>query len=256
LKMERDTKQIIFYFIFIFLFLTVLSIVIPNRDIKISKGDESNLDLKPEFFSSENGTVVSLKVPAVNPEGKGVPVLLRVEAVKGTGRTLVEIDNLLFWADTQHSIRMARQIAGNVSEKNLDDFNLIYSIKADATAIGGPSAGAAIALATIFALNAEEPKEDIMITGTINHDGTIGPVDNILAKAHAATEFDVFTLLVPLLQSKEIEYEEREYCQDFGGQEVCTMETVPRQVNITSETNVSIIEVKNIEEALEYFKKS
>ena len=252
--MEKDTKQIIFYFVFIFVFLVILSITIPNKEgFEIEQVPSS---LEHVFFKSTEGTVVSLKVPAVDTEGKGVPVLLKVEAVAGTGRTLVEIDNLLFWADTQHSIRVARLIAGNVSEKDLDKFDLVYSIEADATAIGGPSAGAAIALATIFALNGEEPKKDIMITGMINHDGTIGPVDSILEKAHAARQFDASTLLVPLLQSMDVYYKENEYCHEFGGKEICTTEIVPREVDIAKETNISVIEVKNISEALGYFKKN
>jgi len=252
--MEKDTKQIMFYFVFIFAFLVLLSIAIPNKE-RFLPDKEVASSLEHVFFKSEQGTLVSLKVPAVNPEGEGVPVLLKVEAVEGTGRTLVEIHNLLFWADTQHSIRIAKLIAGNVSGKDLDRFDLIYSIEADATAIGGPSAGAAIALATIFALNGEEPRDDVMITGTINHDGTIGPVDSILEKAHAAREFDANTLLVPLLQSMDVDYEESEYCHEFGGKEVCTIEIVPREVDITQETNVSVIEVKDIQEALEYFEK-
>jgi uncharacterized protein len=210
--MQEDTKQIIIYFILIFLFLVVLSIAIPNTQIGFDANESeesgrSDFVGEPVFFKSQEGIIVSLKVPAINLEGEGVPVLLKVEAVKGTGRTLMDIESLLFWADTQHSIRLARLIAGNVSGKNLDNYDLIYSVETEATAIGGPSAGAAIDLATIFALNEEEPRQDVMITGTINHDGTIGPVEDILAKAHATRKFNATTLLVPLLQSKDVQYE-------------------------------------------------
>ena len=251
--MKELTKQILIYFLIIVVFLSSLNLFIPKEKIVI--GNETVIKLDGQMFvSDENGTKVTLKVPAVDPEGEGVPALLTVEATKGSGRTLVSIDNLLFWADTQHSIRMARLNAGNVSGKDLETFDLVYSIHTDATAIGGPSAGVAIALATIFALNNEQPRDDVMITGTINHDGTIGPVDNILSKAKAAKKFGAVMMLVPLLQSKDIDYEESEYCHKFGGKEVCTTEIVPREVDIENESGIKIVEVRNIQEALEYFK--
>ncbi|MEM4230496.1 MAG: S16 family serine protease [Candidatus Pacearchaeota archaeon] len=256
--MEKETKQIILYLSIILIFLGVLNFFIPKKPFEkgnVTKAEEVfSFNLPHIFFKNEDSTIVSIKVPAVSSEGKGAVVLLTVEAVKGTGKTLVNIDNLLFWADTQHSIRMARLIAGNVSGKNLSEFDLIYSIKTDASAIGGPSAGAAITIATIFALNGERPREDVTITGTINHDGTIGPVDNILEKAQASKNFNISTILVPLLQGKDILYEERKYCHKFGASEICTLERIPKEVNIAREVNITVEEIRDIKQAIEFFK--
>ena len=54
---------------------------------------------------------VELFLPAVDSENKGVMTLLVVEALPGSGRTLVDVDNLLFWTDTQNSIRKAKKVA-------------------------------------------------------------------------------------------------------------------------------------------------
>lgn len=208
----------------------------------------------PGFFSRENSTLIKMKLPAVSYDGKGISSLLIVEATKGSGKTLVDIDNLLFWADTQQSIRMARYVAGNLSKNEINDYDLVYRVEANASLIGGPSAGAAISIATIFALNNESLKDNVMITGTINHDGTIGPVSDILEKAKAAKNSGADLFLVPLLNSADVVYESREHCQQFGGNEVCVNETVPRKVNIEQETGIKIVEVESVREALGYFR--
>ena len=257
--MERETKQIIFYLVAIVAFLALLNLFIPKKPLELKNETEAkevfSFTLPHIFFKNGNSTIVSIKVPAVSSDGEGAVVLLTVEAVKGTGKTLVDIDSLLFLADTQHSIRMARLIAGNVSGKNLSEFDLIYSVKADASIIGGPSAGSALAIVTVFALNGEDPREDVAITGTINHDGTIGPVESILEKAEASKKANATIFLVPLLQGKDVVYDTQKYCHKFGTSEVCTMESVPREVDIAKETGVIVREVKNIKEALEYFKQ-
>ena len=201
-----------------------------------------------------NGTIVKMKLPAVDSEGNGVSTLLTVEAVQGTGRTLADIENLLFWADTQQSIRMARLVATNFSIKNINDYDLIYGIEANASLIGGPSAGAAITIATILALNNETPNKEVMITGAINHDGSIGPVSGILEKANASKQAGAKIFLVPLLQSRDVIYETIEHCEKFGLSEICQTETTPRKINVSEEAGIQVIEVADISEALRYFK--
>ncbi len=207
----------------------------------------------PKFFSTENATLVTLKLPAVDSEGNGVTTTLVVEAVPGTGRTLVDIDNILFWADTQHSIRMARLVAGNITGKNLSHYDLVYSIHAPASIIGGPSAGAAITIATIAALEGKKPRDDVMITGTINHDGTIGPVSAILEKAEAAKQANATIFLVPLLQSKDVVYETSQHCETFGNARICTTETRPKKISVGEKVGIEVIEVGDVREAMQYF---
>ncbi len=218
---------------------------IETNEISKIKVDENTFD----------STLIKMKLPAVDTDGRGVSTILGVEAVKAEdgGRTLVSIENLLFWADTQHSIRMARLVADNYTENSVDDYNLIYSVEANASVIGGPSAGAAITIATIFALNGKQPRDDVMITGGINHDGTIGPVNGILEKATASKQAGANIFLVPLLQSRDVIYETTEHCEKFGLSEVCSEESIPRKINVSEEAGIQIIEVESIREALGYF---
>lgn len=220
------------------------------------KFSDSDLDNKgiDGFFSLNGSTRIKMYLPAVDAEGNGTTTVLTVEATLGTGRTLTDIDNLLFWADTQHSIRIARRVAENITGKKMGDYDIVYTIEApNATLIGGPSAGAALAIATIAALESRPLREDVMITGGINHDGTVSPVSAILEKAQAAKKAGATLFLVPLLQSRDVIYEESEHCETFGNSEICTTETRPRQVDVEKEAGLQIKEVETISNAMNYF---
>ncbi|MCL6500531.1 MAG: hypothetical protein K6T16_00660 [Candidatus Pacearchaeota archaeon] len=237
-----------------FVFLAVLllwSINLPIIEKPLPEKEEKiEFMIKPPLL---NATRAVAYLPAVDKNGEGVITLLVVEAVPGSGRTLVDIDNLLFWADTQHSIRIAKNVAENISGIDTGKYDLVYNIYANASVIGGESAGAALAIATIAVLQNKSLREDVMITGTVNHDGTIGPVQAILPKAKAARKINASVFLVPLLQGQEIVYEMRQHCEKFGPTEFCTTEQIPVKVNITKEAGVRVVEVGAVEDALEYF---
>ena len=205
-------------------------------------------------FFSGNSTKVVMYLPAIDNDGNGSMTLLTVEASKGSGRTLTEIDNLLFWTDTQQSIRIAKRVAENISNVNLGDYDLVYTIEAkNASVIGGPSAGAALVIATIAAVENRPLKPGVVMTGTVNHDGTIGKVSDILEKAKAARDSGAKIFLVPLYQSEEIGYETSEHCEEFGGTKICTTETRPRKINVTTGAGIELREVSSIQEAMGYF---
>ncbi len=246
---------VIIFFLNIFLGLLKGKENFGERFISETKFLGKNADTEKRFLKLDNATLVSINLPAVDSEGNGVVTTLTVEAIKGSGRTVVDIESLLFWADTQQSIRMARFVAENFTGTNPSKYDLIYSVNANASLIGGPSAGTAITIATVYALRGEEPRNDVMITGTINHDGTMGPVSGILEKAKAAKEGGATLFLVPLLQSKDIAYETKEHCQSFGYTEICTTETIPKKVDLEEEAGIEVVEVSNIREAVEYFRK-
>lgn len=247
--MEKNKRFIIQAIFGILILIVFLKLLIIFSSTKISECNE----VENSFFSYGNLTRVEMFLPAVDANDNGVTTKLKVEKIIGTGRTLTEIDNLLFWTDTQHSIRIAKMIAGNITEKNLDDYDFIYTITANASLVGGPSAGAALTIATISALLEKSLKKNVMITGGINSDGSISPVDGIIEKAKAAKNAGADIFLVPALQSGEIIYEETESCETFGEAEVCTTETRPMKINITEEIGIRVYEVSTIREAINYF---
>lgn len=201
----------------------------------------------------ENISFSKIKIPAVDEEGKGVIITLQVETIPGYGRALTDIENLLFWVDTQHSIRTARKIACNISQANISQVDLIYTIYANASVVGGESAGAAITIATIATIENKKINNSVIITGRINHDGTIGPVSAIIEKAKAAKEANATLFLVPLLQSREVVYETKKRCEKIGWGEFCTMEQIPKKINVEDEVGIRVREVGDIREAMGYF---
>lgn len=256
---EKNKKIVVNSVVLLIVLLSLFNIFLFFYDmyarkgvIGVGQGLNSNL---PNFLSIDNVTIVSMKVPAVDDKGNGLATSLIVEAMPGTGRTLVDIDNLLFWADTQQSIRTARRVAANLTGLNVNKYDLIYNIHANATVIGGESAGAAITIATIAALQRKEVNNSVMITGTINHDGSIGPVSEILSKAKASRQSGATLFLVPLLQSRDVVYETSQHCEKFGPTEICTVEQVPKKISVTEQAEIEVKEVSSVQDALRYFFK-
>ncbi len=253
----RNKRDVVFIVVGILIILAVLFLL--SSLLNISKKPEEKTrgaglkGIENTFFSLEGSTKISMYLPAVDENGKGVNTILKVEATKGTGRTLTDIDNLLFWADTQHSIRIARRVAENITGKKMEDYDIVYTIEANASVIGGPSAGAALAIATIAALEGRKLKDNVMITGSINHDGSIGPVSGILEKAKAAKEAGAVLFIVPLLQSRDVVYETAEHCENFGASQICTTETKPRKVEVAQESGIEITEASSVQDAMQYF---
>ena len=249
-RKDKTTRAILFLFLLLLFLISVEIYMVYSRTP--CKGEQSSVS-SLKFVSLNNATLITTRLPAVDDKGNGIITTLVIEAMPGTGRTLVDIDNLLFWADTQQSIRIARLVAADITHLDINKYDLIYNIHANATVIGGESAGAAITLATIAALENKKLNESIMITGTINHDGTIGPVSEIIAKANAAKSIGATLFLVPLLQSRDVVYETKEHCEKFGNKKICKIEQLPKRIDVSNQTGITTTEVGSIKEALEYF---
>jgi len=222
---------------------------VKKKESKVEKIEFKTLDLTSKGVSS------FIKIPAIDNEGNSIVTILNVNVEPGNGKTLVDIDSLLFWVDTQSSIRTAKNVAAEVANVDLTNLDVTYKVYANASLVGGPSAGTAIAIATISALEKREIRDDVMITGAINHDGTIGPVGEIIEKAQSAKDNGAILFLVPLLQSSEVVYETNKHCEKFGLAEFCNIEQVPKKIDVSEEVGIKVVEVRDIEEAMNYFYK-
>jgi len=206
-----------------------------------------------EFLNETNVSAARIIVPAVDQDGNGVATILDVQVVRGERRALVNIDNLFFWTDTQNSIRVSRTVAENITGFDLSFYDIIYTITANASIIEGPSAGGAMTVATIAALERKGTNLSVMMTGTMEPDGSIGPVGEITAKAKAAKEIGAELFLVPKGQSVETVYDSREVCENIGWTKICRIERTPKQVNVQEEAGIPVIEASNIRDVLPYF---
>ncbi len=228
----------------LFLSLTKETAITPQDIIKTETGFE-RLEIPTQSSA--------IKVPAVDNEGNGVSTTLLVEAIPGKGRVLTNINQLLFWVDTQYSIRTAENVAQNITKIDLTNIDLIYTIETNASIIEGPSAGAALTVATIATLQNKTINPTVMITGTINPDGSVGPVGGILAKAKASKDVGATLFLVPKGQSIQTNYVPVRQCQDIGPINYCSIEYKQERIDITKEAGITVKEVSTIDEALKYF---
>ncbi len=140
------------------------------------------------------------RVPAVyqTPEGVSMGSLgnLTVEVEPGEGYVYFSADPLT-QIDTQGAARTAALVASYTLGKDPLAYNFYYRLESDSMIIGGPSAGAAMTVATIAALLGKEVRQDVVMTGMVNPDGTVGPVGGIPEKLEAAAQGGARMFLVP-----------------------------------------------------------
>ncbi|MEM5878945.1 MAG: S16 family serine protease [Candidatus Aenigmatarchaeota archaeon] len=242
-------KSLILIFILLFAAIAFLNFFTTNF------GKVKTEVLIPSFGEKtiSESNVIKLPVPAVDEEGNGVLTTLIVEAAPGKGRVLTDINHLLFFIDTQNSIQIAKAVAQNITGIDISKTDLIYQIETNASAIGGPSAGAALTVATIAALENKTLNQKVGITGTINPDGSIGPVGGIEEKAKAAKEAGIEIFLVPEGQGTQVSYTPKRECRKIGPILYCTTEYLIKKVDVSESVGIQVKEVGNIQEALKYF---
>lgn len=155
------------------------------------------------YFASAGSAKITLV--AVSGDGEGILSNLEVEVVPGRGRILLTAEPLT-GVNTQNSERIAAEIASKITKTSLEDKDVIFTIHSGANIVDGPSAGAAMTVATISAITGNAFRNDTMLTGTIEEDGTIGQVGGILKKAKAVTDSGAKQFLMPEGQRVQTEY--------------------------------------------------
>jgi len=182
---------------------------------------------------------------------QGVLATLEVDAEPGEGHVFV--DTLpLTKIDIQASARLAKEVSADVLKQDLNNYNLFYIIRSESPIIGGPSAGGAMAATTIATLLNLSIDKSVTMTGTINPDGTIGPVGGILEKIQAAAEHNISLFLIPSGQ-RIITVRKTEKTQVAGW-----VRTISKSENVDvveyakNKWGTTVKEVSNVEDALRY----
>jgi uncharacterized protein len=192
--------------------------------------------LVPAQASTRDGSdpvqVTALAV-AEDAQGTFIGVHATVEAqvlAGGAGRVYVATKPLA-QTDMQGSARLASRVAANLLGAEWDQYDYLVSFRSESAVIGGPSAGAVMTLALTTALhNVREPGHPWTLdptvagTGTINPDGTIGPVGGIPAKAEGAKEAGIKTFLYPAgldvattqVEGRTVQVDMQAHCKDIG----------------------------------------
>jgi predicted S18 family serine protease len=186
----------------------------------------------------------------------GVTMTCRVELREGSGRVLVNTVPYI-GIDLQTSSRTAALVAENLTGAQLGNTDIIITIEAEESVevVDGPSAGAAITIAIMAAINNQTLNQTVFITGTINPDGTIGMVGGLIEKAEAAASANATIFLVPRGQSTVTVYQPIKYNPVPG---ITIIEYKETQVNLEAYLkqegyNLAVKEVEHVTEAYQFF---
>ncbi|NJE09052.1 ATP-dependent protease [Thermococcus sp. M39] len=202
------------------------------------------------------GHTVILKAPAVSKTANGDLIGVATEFVitvaPGSGHVYVETWPLAE-VDMQASARLAAQVAGRVLGVDMSKYDVFIQVKADSPIIGGPSAGGTMTVGIIAALKGWKLRDDVMMTGMINPDGTIGPVGGILEKASAAHSVGAKLFLIP--EGQRIQVVQKTEQKQIGPLvQITTKEEKVDVVEYAKERwGLEVREIKDIYEAVYYF---
>ncbi len=160
--------------------------------------------------SSAHASIVGrswIYAPAVilgNNTGNLTNITLTVST--GTGKVNVsgafEVAN-----NTMLSTQTAARYASSFLGLNFSDYNFSYSFHSPETNVSGPSAGAAMTILAISALENKNIARDFIMTGTVAPDGSIGEVGGIYDKVAAASSIGARFVLVPAVSQYDQENE-------------------------------------------------
>ncbi len=143
--------------------------------------------------------VRQIEVPAVVGGDDGGSLAIQIQIAPGDGNIYTSIYPKT-GISTQSSEESAVLSAFITSNKSLDEcvvhFDVINTL--NSKYVDGPSAGAAMAVASSAILQNMKLREDIVITGTINSNGEIGTVGGITEKVIAASKSGKSYFLTPI----------------------------------------------------------
>ncbi len=145
------------------------------------------------------GSTCSTAIAGVKKDGliyEGILANLTVEVVSGKGRVFVDTMPLT-QVDTQASARLAKEAVCELLSIDCRDKDFFYIIRSEHPLVGGPSAGAAMASCTLSLLTGASLYNDTIITGTINPDGSVGPVGGVFEKLVALKDKGYKFFLAP-----------------------------------------------------------
>lgn len=147
-------------------------------------------------------------VLAVDDSNIGHVIPLEFVIKSGSGNLFLNVANVRVDETMQSSAQTAVHVAREVTGKSLADKDVLINIEAPVEEQGillaGGSGGAAITLAAIAAIQGKTLRKDVLITGTINDDHTIGKIGAAREKALAAKENGAVLFLVPLGQKVDV----------------------------------------------------
>lgn len=186
----------------------------------------------------------------------GTNMDISVSIREGTGNVLVDT-KIPTGIDFQSSARTAVKASERYLEVDLSDKDIIFSISArdnsKLKSVDGNSAGAAMTVLLISELSGAEIRDDVVITGTVEHGNKVGKVGGIYEKAKAAGISGAKIFLVPKDQDMTLFESCQESVQGSIIYRSCQLEPKPISSITEERFGMKVVDVETIQEALDYF---
>ncbi|MCY4490731.1 MAG: hypothetical protein OXC46_04610 [Thaumarchaeota archaeon] len=231
--------------------------------------DEQPVEVGDHIIPSEDGSR-SITAVAVRPlvmrdmffertqyEGTIMEITVSVRE-QGEGLVLVDTE-VPTGISFQESARTAADVAEKYFYADLSDKDVVFSITVDTDdedlqTVDGHSAGSAMAVLLVSELEGMPIRNNVVITGSILPDASIGTVGGISEKAEAVGKHGAQIFLVPVDQNvAAVESCEESRAGNFVYRS-CTLEE-KQLSSITEEAfGMNVIEVAGIKDALQYFQ--
>ncbi|NMB12361.1 MAG: ATP-dependent protease, Lon family [Firmicutes bacterium] len=132
--------------------------------------------------------------------------VLEIEAIafpaKGKGRGTLRF-NETAGSMAKDSVFNAASVVRQLTGKEIADYDLHLNVVGGAN-LDGPSAGLAMVLALISAVEDIPLRQDVAVTGEISLQGKVKPVGGIQEKIYGAVQAEVKRVLVPMENAREI----------------------------------------------------
>ncbi|MGH2611860.1 MAG: S16 family serine protease [Rhabdochlamydiaceae bacterium] len=214
--------------------------------------------------SENNASISAVAVtPVIESNGffettsyQGSILKITVEIRGGTGLILVNTA-IPTGVDFQSSAHTAVMVAQNVTGIDLSKKDVIFSVSSgnneDLQAVDGGSAGGAMTVLLISELLGNQINNQVLMTGTIQPDGTIGQIGEADVKADAAGQYGAKIFLVPQGQAVISVQNCSEKNEGPITYQTCTTEQEPLSPTMESKYGMRVIEINTIQDALKYF---
>jgi len=163
--------------------------------------------LERDIFNLTMVSKSEYDILAVDENDKGHLIPLDIIIKSGGGDLFLNVADVRFDETLQSSAQTAIQVAREVTGTSLFDKDVLINIESpeiEGIVIEGGSAGAAMTLTAMAAMQGKTIRKDVLITGTIRSDHSIGRVGAVRAKALAARENGAVLFLVPSGQRDEV----------------------------------------------------
>ncbi|MBU1120967.1 hypothetical protein KJ660_03760, partial [Candidatus Micrarchaeota archaeon] len=178
-----------------------------------------------------------MKIFAITSDGNPVVADLYLNIIPGTGEIWSNLTPLV-GTTTQSAEKTAVRVSKNYFD-GVDKYDYLFDIDSSASAVEGPSAGAAMALLTISMLKDLPLSGEVSITGTVTEAARVGSVGGVFQKTRKASEEGITLFMIPKGEAKQIIREEG------------SVKNINLIDHAFEEWGIKVVEVDSIDEVLE-----